>query len=145
VAVTRDEFAAAVEAARARHPVWFDLLSDERADSGRLQEVEAELECVLPGGFTWFLQEYGGRDFALASIYSADRGSDLYLTLNQPQGLRRGLVAVSDDDRRPLRFPDRGVGCVDEIAILDHEAGEVRPTDFGGALEFIVRQALQPA
>lgn len=67
----RDDFLTHVNHARRDHPVWFDLPSDEPPDEELLADTETALGARLPDDFRWFLQEFGGGDFASAAIYSA--------------------------------------------------------------------------
>ena len=139
----RDDFLAVVEETRHSHPNWFDLRPDEAADSARIAEIESRLGAHLPEHFRWFLQEFGGGDFAFAAIYSADPSSDLYLLANQPSQTNE-MVAFSDDGTGNLFvFPVKDGACQDRVLLLDHESGGVRPTAYGDFLRFIVSVGLR--
>lgn len=143
--MTIDEFNALVAEARAAHPTWFDLPSDEPPDESTLSQLEDELGVSLPSDYRWFLQQYGGGDFAFASIYSGDNGSDLLITRNQPTADRQ-FVAVSDDGTGNFfGFPVVDGTCEDQMMVLDHESGELRETGYGPFLEFVARVGLQAA
>ncbi len=139
----RDEFSAIVRSAKAEHPLWFDLEPDENPDADRLEQVEKTLGARLPADYTWFLTEYGGGDFAFASIYSADPESDLYIAHNQGHAQRSTFVAFSDDGTgNLLLFPVVGGVAQDEVIICDHETQEIRLTQDDGFLDFVLRVAL---
>lgn len=142
--MNRDDFLTRVNDARRDHPIWFDLPSDEPPDEKLLADAESELGARLPDDFRWFLQEFGGGDFAFATIYSADPGSDLNLLRNQPGA--KGLIAFSDDGTGDsFVFPVEDDACQDRVLVWDHESGDSRPTDYASFLEFVVRVALQAA
>lgn len=141
--MNHDDFSALVDRARRDHPIWFDLPRDEPPDEQVLVDAEAELGARLPEDFRWFLRQFGGGDFAFATIYSADPGSDLSLLRNQP-GDTEGLVAFSDDGTGSLFvFPVEDDACRDRVLVWDDELGDVRPTGYGTFLEFVARVALQ--
>lgn len=141
----RDDLVAQVSEARQSHPIWFDLPSDEPPDEVRLGEFESTLAARLPDDFRWFLKEFGGGDFAFATVFSADPRSDLNLGLNQPPQIE-GLVAFSDDGAgNSFVFPVEDGACQDRVLLWDHETSEVRPTGYGNFLDFVSRVALRPA
>jgi len=143
VTVTRDAFQALVESARADHPLWFDLPTDETADPESLDFIEQDLGATLPDDYRWFLSTFGGGDFAFARLYSGDRNSDLFLLANQPK-VRRDFVAVSDDGTGNLiGFPVLGGMCQERVMFLDHETESLRPSEIIGFLEFVARSGLQ--
>lgn len=106
----RKDFAELVMATQAAHPVWFDLPPDSKADADALDEVERQLGVRLPADFGWFLSEYGGGDFAFIAVYSADKGSDLYVVRNQPRHANAPVVACSDDDA--MLFDNEHEACI---------------------------------
>lgn len=143
--MNRDDFLIHVNHARRDRPVWFDLPADEPPDEALLADAETELGVRLPDDFRWFLQEFGGGDFAFATIYSADPQSDLNLLRNQP-GPGKGLIAFSDDGTgNCFVFPVEGDACQDRILVWDHESGDARPTDYANFLEFVAQVALHAA
>ena len=143
--MNHDDFLALVNRARRDHPIWFDLPSDEPPDEELLAAAETELGARLPDDFRWFLQEFGGGDFAFATIFSADPGSDLSLLRNQP-GDAKGLIAFSDDGTGNLFvFPVEGDVCHDRVLVWDHESGDARPAGYARFLEFVARVGLQAA
>ena len=62
--VNRVDFLTHVNQARRDHPIWFDLPADEPPDDELLADAETELGARLPDDYRWFLQEFGGGDFA---------------------------------------------------------------------------------
>jgi hypothetical protein len=141
----RKDFAELVMATQAAHPVWFDLPPDRKADADALDEVERQLGVCLPADFGWFLSEYGGGDFAFVAVYSADKGSDLYVVRNQPRHANAPVVAFSDDGTGNLFvFPVKDGVADDVVLTLDHETGELARVEADGFLRFIARQGLRP-
>ena len=139
------EFATLVTAVRSAHPTWFDLPSDQPVDGASLDRLEAELGVTLPSDYRWFLETYGGGDFAFVAIYSADDSSDLLVTRNQPDA-QVPFVAVSDDGTGNLiGFPITDGHCEDRILVFDHEDGELRGSPYGGFLEFVATVGLRQA
>ena len=124
--MTRDEFRVVAEKMRAAHPMWFDLPSDAPPSQDEIDEIERQLNLTLPSDFVWFLKEYGGGDFAFATIYSADRGSRSHLLRRQEDVQPSDFVAVTDNGAGDLfgfRADDGVLG--DEVYFFDHETETV--------------------
>lgn len=144
--LTRSEFAAIVERARADHPVWFDLEGDRPPTAGEVTEIEQQLGASLPADFVWFLTEYGGGDFALCAIYSGDKRSDLYLLANQGESCSGAFVAFGDNGGGDLfGFTVSDGKCGDAVMFLDHESRSVVCLEAGGFLDFVNGIAFHPA
>ena len=93
----RSTFAQLVDAARTAHPVWFDLPTDALAGDADLERVSRRLGVELPSDYAWLLREYGGGDFGLATIYSADERSNLFVVDQQQAEADKALLAFSDN------------------------------------------------
>jgi hypothetical protein len=139
--MTREDFSDLVRKLRQTRPVWFDLPSDAPPPEQEIAEIERGLGAKLPADFVWFLKEYGGGDFGLATIYSADRESEFHLLERQEEGLPDNLVVFSDNGAGDLYgFPiDDGVAR-DEVLLLDHETGTTSARA-DGFLDFVREQA----
>lgn len=79
----------------------FELIPPDRyATASDLEKLELDLGYQLSSDYREFLSKYGGGQFGLVEVGSADPASDLYLpkinAAAQPH-LRNGLVAISDD------------------------------------------------
>ena len=139
----RKTFAETVDAARTAHPVWFDLPSDALASDSDLERVSRQLGVELPGDYAWFLREYGGGDFGLATVHAADEYTDCHVVDRQP-GEPAQMPAFSDygaGDR--YVFPVEDGVAADEILWLDHETGELTSSERGGFLGFLARTGLR--
>jgi len=115
--MNRHDFLAQVDDARQRHPVWFELPSDQAPDDEVLAETERRLGSRLPDDFRWFLPKYGGGDFAFATLYSADSESGLDLVGNQSEGTP-GVVGFGDDGTgNVFVFPVDDGACRDRVLV----------------------------
>ena len=143
MAMNRSRFAELVDAARAAHPVWFDLPTDALAGDADLVRVSRRLGVELPSDYAWFLREYGGGDFGLATIYSAEEGSDLYVIDHQPAESDEALLAFSDNGAGDLYvFPVKDGVAADTVLVRDHETGELAARA-DGFLSFVAETGLQ--
>lgn len=140
----RDQFAARVDASRREHPLWFDLPADRVLAPARRAELEASLGARLPDDFAWFLETYGGGEFAFSVIYSADRESELYLVGRQDERLASGAIAFSDNGCGDVyAFPSVDGVCTDTVVVLDHETGSCDLAEPDGFLRFLAVRALR--
>lgn len=139
----RTDFLSIYHSVHRLHPGWFDLPSDNRADPTLLADAEDALGAKLPSDFRWFLEEFGGGDFAFAAIYSVDPASDLNICENQPDE-SPGAIAFSDDGTGNFYvFLVQWTSCEDRVLLLDHESGRLRETEYSGFLDFAARVALR--
>lgn len=106
-------------------------------------EAEEALGVRFPSDFRWFLQTFGGGDFAFVTIYSLDPESDLNIRQNQPE-VDPKVLAFSDDGTGNLFvFPVTDGVCVDQVLLLEHESGEARPFGTRTFLEFVLQIGLR--
>lgn len=138
----RRTFEVLVSKVRTDHAIWFDRSApDSPAGEEALVRVEEELGALLPPDFRWFLATYGGGDFALARVYSADADSDLYIVDNQPLE-SVALVAFADDGTGlQFAFPIEQGTCVDRVQIWDFETNERLDSHAGDFLGYLSRAA----
>ncbi len=117
--------------------------TDALASDADLERVSRQLGVELPGDYAWFLREYGGGDFGLATVYSADEHSDFYVIDRQP-GKPDQMLAFSDNGAGDLYvFPVEDGVAADEVLWFDHEIDELAPSERGGFLGFVARTGLR--
>ena len=146
-----DEFKAIVEEARRAKPKLFLMSSpDAPAGAEQLALLEERLRLQLPNAYRDFLREFGGGDFGLVSVYSADENSDWYL-LTRAEGawardLPRDLLPFTDDAMGGFygfRLLNGRAG--EEVFYWDHETRTTEPTEFADTLQYLRRYAFEPA
>lgn len=147
--MTFNEFREIDKNYRQTKPKLFQLsFSDEAASDAQLKEVENRVGLKLPQDYRNFLAEFGGGDYGLTNIFSANPEGEFYLPLK-----REELVGYLPPDL--LAFSDDGAGGFYVLKINEQQAepsvfywnqdGGLVETEFDSVLEYIVRYAYEPA
>jgi len=145
-----NEFEELLGSARREHPKWFLLESDPPAATGSIEEVQRRLGVRLPEEYRFFLENYGGGQFAFATVFSVHPGSAWNIEAQNasiPRAMHReDFVAVADNGVGDYYgFKTQNGMCERAIWFADHEELAIKPTRFADFFEFIVEKALKPA
>ncbi len=147
--MTIEQFRKLDVALRAERPKPFLLMpSDPPAGAEAIEEVEKLIGATLPGTYKSFLSEFGGGNFGLITVCSADRMSDFYLPKKQAEIAKyapAGLLVVSDDFAGGIYVLRVADGVAAEAVLYWNDDGGLVQTPFANVLEFIARFAYQPA
>jgi hypothetical protein len=134
---------------RQEKPSLFQLSTpDQPASEEQLAEMERAIGVRLPQAYRAFLREFGGGNFGLATIFSADPNGEWYLPLKQNEASRylpEGLLAFSDDfagGTYVLKVLNRQA---QEAVFYWNQDGGLSPTEFSDVIEFVGRYAYEPA
>lgn len=147
--MTLDEFRAIDSQKRAGKPKLFLLaIPDRPATVGEIELVQGILGIELPSCYTAFLKEYGGGEFGLTNVFSADADGEFYLPKRQAEAsmyLPRDLLAFSDDFSGGLYvLKVFGEKALDPVFYWNQDGGLV-VTAFANIFEFVARYAYEPA
>lgn len=140
-----DEFKVIDAVARRKNEKIFRLsIPNACASEASVKEMECALGINLPDGYREFLKEFGGGNFGLTTIFSADSSSEWYLPDRQAEAsayLPEGLLAFSDDFAGGMYVLQETKGCAaDQVLYWNQDGGLVR-TPFKDVLEYIARYA----
>ncbi len=140
-----DEFRVIFQKARRAKPKLFlMILPDPAASEQALNVLEAAIGVRLPDSYRSFLREFGGGNFGLTSLFSADPKSDWYLgaKLEEARGyLPTDLLAFSDDFAGGLYVFEVVAGqAMEPVLYWNHDGGVVR-SRYTNVLEFVARNA----
>jgi len=134
---------------RQEKPKLFELSTpDPPASEQQIEALEHAVGVRLPKSYRQFLREFGGGNFGLTTIFSADPSSEWYLPLKQSEArhyLPEDLLTISDDfagGNYALRIVD---GRAQEPVIYWNQDGGESATEFNDLFEFVARFAYEPA
>lgn len=134
---------------RLEKPKLFQLSTpDHPASEEQLAEIERAIGIRLPQSYRSFLQEFGGGNFGLVILFSADANSEWYLPLKQSEAsqyLPDGVLAFSDDFAGGNYVFKVLNGQAQDVVFYWNQDGGESPTDFGNVFEFVARYAYEPA
>lgn len=134
---------------RQEKPNLFRLsTSDRPASEEQLVALERAVGVRLPQAYRSFLREFGGGSFGLATIFSADPGSEWYLPQRQVEASRylpEGVLAFSDDFAGGNYVLKVLNGQAQEAVFYWNQDGGESPTEFKDVIEFVARYAYEPA
>ena len=134
---------------RAERPKPFRLMPpDPPASAEALLKVEKSLGITLPKTYKEFLSEFGGGNFGLTNVCSADPNSEFYLPNKQAEIAKyapEGLLVVSDDFAGGLYVLRVVDGAADEAVLYWNVDGGLVATPFANVLEFVERYAYHRA
>ena len=122
---------------------------DSAASEADVSEVEKAIGATLPQSYKQFLREFGGGEFGLTNVNSADRGSDYYLPRKQEEAksyLPAELLPISDDYAGGLYVlkVEHGGAATEPVHYWNSDGG-LETTQFANVLEFVARYAYQAA
>lgn len=148
--MTLDEFRRIDAEARRSTPKLFEFgASDKTATPEMLEKVEAELGRALPASFRGFLGAYGGGEFGLVTVFSADSESEWFLPKKAAEFrayLPPELTPFSDDFAGGVyAFKADTAGVLEDRVWCWSTDEGAKPTHFADALEYIARYAFRPA
>lgn len=147
--MTIEEFKTIDARYRAEKPQMLSLSSsDPKASEDQLDRIEAEVGVKLPLSYRKFLQEFGGGEFGLTDVFSANPGSEWFLPARQADALSylpEGLLPFSDDFAGGLYVLKVKGGRAQEPVFYWNQDGGLMPTDFDDVLEFIAKHAYESA
>jgi hypothetical protein len=147
--MTIDEFRGIDADYRKKRPGLFQLsTSDPPASEDQIAMVETELGLELADKYRIFLQEFGGGEYGLTTVFSANPDSEWYLPNRQAEAssyLPEGLLPFSDDFAGGLYVLKTGEGKAEDPVFYWNQDGGLVPTDFRDVLEFVARHAYEPA
>jgi SMI1-KNR4 cell-wall len=118
--------------------------SDPPATDKAISELEKIIGFALSSTYRAFLREFGGGEYGLVTIFSANLGSEFYLgaKIVETNGyLPANLMPFSDDFAGGLYVLKVTNGQAHEPVMYWNEDGGLLPTEFGDVLEFIARYA----
>jgi hypothetical protein len=134
---------------RQEKPKLFQLSTpDPPASEEQLAEIERAIGVRLPRSYRAFLREFGGGNFGLATIFSADSNSEWYLPAKQGEACRylpKGMLAFSDDFAGGNYVLKVLSGQAQEAVFCWNQDGGESPTVFKDVIEFVARYAYEPA
>lgn len=140
-----DEFKAIDALARQKNEKIFRLsIPDARASEECVKEMECSLGVNLPDSYREFLKEFGGGNFGLTTIFSADAFGEWYLPDRQAEAskyLPEGLLAFSDDFAGGLYVLQKTEGHTEDQVLYWNRDGGLVKTQFKNILEYVARHA----
>jgi hypothetical protein len=147
--MTVEEFRDVDARYRTEKPKLFRLSSsDPQASEMQLDDIEAQVGVKLPACYRAFLKEFGGGEFGLTDVFSANPESEWYLPARHADAasyLPDGLLPFSDDFAGGLYvFEIKGGEAQDRVLYWNQDGGLV-PTDFLDIFEFVAKHAYEPA
>lgn len=144
-----DEFRVIDQEARLAKPKLFLLASpDSAASEEALDDLERAIGARLPMSYRAFLREFGGGNFGLTTVFSADPESEWYLGTRLDEVreyLPTHVLPFSDDFAGGLYVFEVVDGQGMEPVLYWNEDGGLVPTKFANALEFVARYAYEAA
>jgi hypothetical protein len=142
--MTREEFDAAVAAAKTRNPIWFEAEREAAASLDAVAALETRLSVKLPAEYVDFLTRYGAGPFAFAVVLGlqADTGWEL---IEHARNLAADFVPASDAETGDYYgFIVKDGVCERCIAVWDHEEGRALGEQYPDFYEMLAARALQP-
>lgn len=147
--MTLDEFRAVDREARRAKPKLFSLAPpDTPASEQALDNLERAIGVALPISYRAFLKEFGGGDFGLTTVFSADPNSEWYLEKKYNhfrKGLAEHVLPFSDDFAGGLYVLKIVHGLALEPVYYWNTDGGLVSTEFSNMFEFVARYAFEPA
>ncbi|MBU1360163.1 MAG: SMI1/KNR4 family protein [Gammaproteobacteria bacterium] len=144
-----DEFREIDQRARRSKPKLFLLASpDSQASEEALADLQRVIGVQLPVSYRVFLNEFGGGNFGLTTVFSADPNSEWYLSARLDEVrkyLPSHVLPFSDDFAGGLYVFEVVDGQALEPVFYWNEDGGLVPTKFANILEFIARYAYEGA
>ncbi|MBC5768490.1 SMI1/KNR4 family protein [Ramlibacter albus] len=130
------------EARRAKPKLFMLPASEPRASDADIVLVESEIGVRLPESYREFLKEFGGGDFGLVTVLSANSDSEWYLPFKMSEYgsyLPGGVIPFCDDFTGGLYvFKHDGVRGQERVHYWTHETG-VTETEFDNVFGFLAR------
>lgn len=144
-----EEFKEKYEEAKLSRPKVFEYMQiDPLASERELNDVEDWMACRFENSHRSFLKLFGGGEFGLGLIFSANKESEWYI----PSQFRNLLLSpseffpVSDNFAGDVYgFEIRNGKCLTPLKVFDHESSKLKETMFSDVYEFMDRYALRPA
>jgi SMI1-KNR4 cell-wall len=134
------------EARRGKPKIFMLAAPDPPATEEALAELEKAIGLALPPSYRGFLGEFGGGDYGLVTVFSADPESEWYLAAQLDEArayLPAGLLPFSDDGAGGMYVLRVSDGRAEEPVMYWHEDGGLVPTRFGDVLDFVARYAFE--
>jgi len=144
-----EDFKVRYQKARQERPKVFEYMQiDPPASDVELDAVEEIMGCTFENSHRAFLKEFGGGEFGLGLLFSANEQSEWYVpsqVSNQSLPADR-FFPVSDNFAGDIYgFEVINGRCVAPLKVYDHETSELKDTEFADVYEFMDRYALRPA
>lgn len=144
-----DEFRVIDQEARRAKPKLFLLASpDSPASEEELDDLQRVVDVRLPMSYRAFLKEFGGGNFGLTTVFSADPKSEWYLGARLDEArayLPSNVLPFADDFAGGLYVFEVAAGQAMEPVLYWNEDGGLVSTKFANALEFVARYAYEAA
>jgi hypothetical protein len=134
---------------RAEKPALFNLSkADQLATNAMIETVEKHLKFLLPETYKSFLRIFGGGNYGLTVIFSADEKSEWYLPRMQAEAERyvpKGFLAFSDDFSGGYYVLSINDGSVEDCVMYWSIDCGISSTQYSDIIEFVSRFAYEPA
>lgn len=149
--MTIDEFKEIDRGARLSRPKLFStaIASPEpKATDEVLERLQKTIGLTLPLGYRSFLKEFGGGEFGLTTVFSANPSSEWYLAKRYDEAkgyLPASMLPFSDDSAGGLYLLEIEDGLAVEPVFYFNQDGGLFRTEFATVLDFIARYAYEAA
>ncbi len=144
-----DEFRAIDQEARLSKPKLFSLATpDALASVEALDNLQRAIGVILPISYRGFLNEFGGGNFGLVTVFSADPNSEWFLPNKYDEARRyveKRMLPYSDDFAGGLYVLEIVDGLAKEPVFYYNVDGGLIKTGFVTMLDFVARYAYEPA
>lgn len=145
MSMTLSDFHALHRQKRAERPKIFELAQPDRAATAdQITALENDLGIRLPPSYARFLEAYGGGEFGLAIIFSADPVGRYFLIREQRKArdlIPANCLAFSDDHSGGWYvFPVEDGMAGDAVSYWNTDGGLTR-TEFSNIFEFLAQHA----
>jgi hypothetical protein len=142
--MTKEEFDAAVAAAKSSNPIWFEAEREAPASADAILGLEARLSAKLPAEYVDFIARYGAGPFAFALVLGVQPGTGWEL-IEHARNVPAHFVPASDAETGDYYgFIVKNGVCEGCIAVWDHEDGSVLDGQYANFYEMLAARALQP-
>lgn len=134
---------------RTKKPVWFGLEAEPNGTDSEIEEVEKHFSIILPKEYKEFVKSFGGGYFAFTNIFSVNEESDWSVI---SQNIEIGLIssyaflAVSDNqagDYYGFQVIERK--CESEVYVFDHDAHQIKKTEYRNLYDYLMEVGLNPS
>ena len=147
--MTLDDFVELDERYRVAKPSLFRLSTPDRpATESMIASTEKQLGIRLPESYKGFLRRFGGGNYGLVVVFSADPEGDWYLPRMQLEAERylpKSLLAFSDDFAGGNYVLGVEEGWSTEPVRYWNADGGLSSTPYATILDFIARFAYEPS